>query len=144
MQWKDSTLDTIFCRALIDESVEIVNARTGRMIENYEFAVHDDPPQNALLRLRLDEAALQRKIDAAMAYREIRHEVQESLDRLGRQSFAVESLRPSSAQAMMERFNSIPPQYETLGEDRVRDGRYRQVIRYRDHLRPVFGAMGVS
>lgn len=132
------------CRALIDEAVAIIETRTGRLIGNYEFAVHDEPPENAAFRLQLDEAALDRKIAAALAYREIHDEVQESLNRLGRQSFAVESLQPSSAREMMKRFETIPPGYETLGEDRVRDGRYREVIRYREHVLPVFQAMGFT
>lgn len=132
------------CRALIDEAVAIIKTRTGRAIGNYEFAVHDEPPRDAFLCLQLDEAALERKIEAALAYREIRDEVQESLDRLGRQSFAVESLRPSSAREMMRQFETIPPGYETMGEDRVRAGRYREVIRYREHVLPVLQAMGFS
>lgn len=131
------------CRALIDEAVAIIKTRTGRLIGNYEFAVHDDPAlQNAVVRLQLDEAALERKIAAALAYHEIHDEVQESLNRLGRQSFAVESLQPSSAREMMERFEITPPEYETLGESRVREGRYREVIRYREHVLPILHAIG--
>jgi AcrR family transcriptional regulator len=129
------------CRALIDDAVAIVNARTGRLVENYEFAVHNEPPQKAVIRLQLDEAALERKIAAAMVYSEIRDDVQETLTRLGRQSFAVESLQPSSAREVMERFEITPPEYETLGESRVRDGRYRRVIRYHDHVLPIFRAI---
>lgn len=131
------------CRALIDHAVAIVNARSGRRIENFEFAVHNVPtPQNATVRMQLDEAALDRKIEAALAYSEIKDEVQDALTRIGRQSFAIESLQPSSAHEMMERFETAPPRYETLGEERVLLGRYREVIRYREHVLPAFQAIG--
>src|SRR5436309_880969 len=31
------------CRALIDSAVAIVEARTGRLLQNYEFVLHNDP-----------------------------------------------------------------------------------------------------
>jgi AcrR family transcriptional regulator len=134
------------CRALIDSAVAIVQARTGRAIENYEFAVHNNPatdPEGALIRLDLDDDAFERKIAAAMAYREITDDVQDALDRFGRDAFAVECLRPSSTRAMLEQFETTPPSYESIGEGRVRDGRYREVVRYREHVAPVFRALGI-
>ena len=135
------------CRALIDSAVAIVQIRTGRALQNYEFAVHGDPiadPADALIRLELDEGALERKIDAAMAYREVIGEVHDALDRFGRQAFAVECLRSSSASAMVEQFESKPPAYESIGESRVSEGRYREVVRYREHVLPVISALGMA
>ncbi len=135
------------CRALIDSAAALVQERTGRAIENYEFAVHNNPAtdtEGALVRLDLDAAAFERKIAAATAYREITDDVQDALDRFGREAFAVECLRPSSTRAMLERFETTPPSYESIGESRVRDGRYRQVVRYREHVSPVFRAFGIS
>ena len=135
------------CRALIDSAVAIVGMRTGRFLQNYEFAVHGDPvadPADALIRLKLDERALERKIDAAMAYREVIGEVHDALDRFGRQAFAVECLRSSSASAMLEQFESTPPAYESIGERRVSEGRYREVVRYREHVLPVISALGIG
>jgi AcrR family transcriptional regulator len=134
------------CRVLIDSAVAMVEARTGRALENFEFAVHNNPAtdtEGALVRLDLDDDAFERKIAAAMAYREITDDVQDALDRFGREAFAVECLRPSSTRAMLERFETTPPSYESIGEGRVRDGRYREVVRYREHVAPVFRALGV-
>jgi len=134
------------CRALIDSATAMVQARTGNALENYEFAVHNNPAtdtEGAIVRLDLDDRALERKIAAAMAYREIKDDVQDAMERFGRQAFAVECLRPSSTRAMLEQFETTPPRYESIGESRVRDGRYREVVRYREHVAPVFGALGI-
>jgi hypothetical protein len=135
------------CRALIDGAVAIVGMRTGRVLQNYEFAVHGDPvatSEDALIRLELDESALARKIGAAMAYREVIGEVHDALDRFGREAFAVECLRSSSASVMLEQFAIAPPAYESIGESRVSEGRYREVVRYREHVLPVINALGMA
>jgi hypothetical protein len=132
------------CRALIDSAVAIVEAKNGRVIENYEFAVYDAASNDSSIRLQLDDAALDRKIAAAMAYREMHEEVEAALNRVGRDAYAVESLRPASTRAMLERFETIAPAYEATGEQRVAAGRYRDVIRYREHVLPVFHAPGIG
>jgi len=132
------------CRALIDSAISVVEARSGRVLQNYEFAVYDAPANGASISLQLDDAALERKIAAATAYREMHDEVEAALGRAGRSAYAVESLRPASTQAMLERFETTPPAYEATGEQRVATGRYRDVIRYREHVRPVFGELGIQ
>jgi hypothetical protein len=135
------------CRALIDGAVAIVQARTGRVLQNYEFAVHNDPAAiaaEATIRLKLDDAALERKIAAAMAYPEMQGEVRAALNRFGKQSFAVEYLRPATTSAMLDKFEIVPPRYELLGEIRVSEGRYDEIVRYREHLFPVFAALGLT
>jgi AcrR family transcriptional regulator len=135
------------CRALIDSAVATIKTRIGRAVQNYEFAVHNDPAANtkgALIRLDLDDDALNRKLDAATAYREVQDEVRDALDRFGRHSFAVECLRPSSTRAMLEEFETTPPRYESIGERRVDEGRYHEVLRYRQHVLPVFNALGIA
>jgi hypothetical protein len=94
--------------------------------------------------LQLDDDAFERKIDAAMAYGEMQDEVQDALSRFGKQAFAVESLRPSSTHTMLEQFETTSPHYETMGELRVAAGRYQKVIRYREHVFPVFSALGIT
>jgi hypothetical protein len=131
------------CRALIDSAVAVVEARNGRVLENYEFAVYDAAPTDASIRLQLDDAALDRKIAAAMAYREMRDEVEDALRRAGRSAYAVETLRPTSTRSMIDQFETSPPGYEATGEQRVASGRYRDVIRYRDHVLPVFRGLGI-
>ena len=87
--------------------------------------------------IRLDGAALERKIDSALQYPELRDEVNAALARFGRSAFAVECLRPSTTPMMIERFSGELPVYERHGETRLREGRYTDVIRYRQHVLPV-------
>jgi len=131
------------CRALIDSAVAIVEARTGCVLQNHEFAVYDAASNDSSIRLQLDDAALDRKIAAATAYREMRDEVEAALQRSRRSEYAVEVLRPASTREMLEHFETIAPAYEATGEQRVAAGRYRDVIRYREHVLPVFAALGI-
>jgi hypothetical protein len=74
----------------------------------------------------------------------MRGEVEAALRRCGSSAYAVESLHPPSTRAMLDRFEVKPPGYEAVGEQRVAAGRYRDVIRYREHMRPLFRALGVG
>jgi hypothetical protein len=133
-------------RALLDRAVAIVHARTGRVLKNYEFAVHDDPPsvtEGTTIRLQLDGAALDRKMAAAWAYTELHDEVLEVVERVGRDAFAIEYIRPTSSQALLEQLERVAPRYEQVGSQRVAAGRYDAVVRYRQHVLPVFEALGV-
>jgi hypothetical protein len=85
----------------------------------------------------LDEAALDRKIRSALEYPELRHEVEAALERFGRGAFAVECLRPTTTPFMIEEFDRELPAYERYGAIRVGEGRYDEIIRYREHVLPV-------
>jgi hypothetical protein len=135
------------CRFVIDSAVEIAQRRTGRSIRNVDFVL-DGPPDACpdVLRseatwLRLDDAALTRKIDSALAYPELTDEVNATLQRYGRAAFALECLRPATTQLMIEQFNRDLPAYERYGQMRVDEGRYHDVIRYREHVLPVWTAL---
>ncbi|MEK6373108.1 MAG: hypothetical protein AABO58_10465 [Acidobacteriota bacterium] len=133
------------CRALIDAAVGLIATRRGRVLRNYEFSLHDgvtgeDSGDGALV-VDLDPPALERKIAAAREYPEMRDEVEAALARAGAAAFASEHLRPSSLQKKMSEFAVTPPRYEEYGEMRVGEGRYREVIRYRQHVLPVLSAL---
>jgi hypothetical protein len=135
------------CRFIIDGAVERVRNQTGRSIRNYDFVL-DSPPDTCPESLRdkakwlhLDEAALDRKLNAALSYPELRDEVTRALTRFGRQAFSRECLRPSASQFMIERFETSLPDYERYGEIRVDEGRYTEAIRYRFHVWPVIDAI---
>ena len=49
----------------------------------------------------------------------------------------MECLRPATTSVCASRFESEQPGYERYGERRVNEGRYSEIIRYRDHVRPV-------
>jgi hypothetical protein len=130
------------CRALIDAAVAVVEAHTGRAVHNVEFSL--DRAAAGSETIELDAGALERKLAAARAYPEMADEVERAIAQFGVQSFAREHLRPSSLPRMLEEFAASKPGYETLGESRVKEGRYRDVIRHREHVLPVFEALGFS
>ena len=126
------------CRLVIDGAVLMVRRRTGREVHNYDFLLDGphEPSRPGSIVVRLDEVALERKLAAARDYPEMRVEVEAALDRHGPQAFAMECLRPVAA-VPASRFDEDLPGYEHFGERRVTEGRYSEIIRYRDHVRPV-------
>jgi hypothetical protein len=131
------------CRYVIDGAVALARRRMRRPIGNHDFLLEGRPDacpdgsRDTALWLRLDDAALDRKIDAALQYPELRPEVHGALDRFGRGAFAVECLRPVAATPVFDAFDGGLPAYERYGEQRVREGRYAEIIRYRQHVLPV-------
>jgi hypothetical protein len=135
------------CRALIDGAINVVRERTRRDLVNLEFSVDpltDAPIAATPLIVPLDEEAIERKIAAALDYPEMRGEVQQLLERFGRNAFAEERLRESHTPEMLERFASTPPKYEEYGAMRVGEGRYSEVIRFAEHVLPVAIAVGAA
>ena len=49
----------------------------------------------------------------------------------------MECLRPADPTSRTSRFEQELPDYERYGRQRVNEGRYSEIIRYRDHVRPV-------
>jgi AcrR family transcriptional regulator len=138
------------CRILIDGAVAIARRRTGRDVANYEFGLDSSPavalmaPKPGTEVLRLDAAALDRKMTAALEYPEMRGEVEAAVARFGRQAFAVEVLQPAGTTLMTARFEREAPGYEQSGARRVSEGVYSEIIRYRDHIQPVLHAMDLA
>jgi hypothetical protein len=131
------------CRLIVNGAVQILRQRTGRDVRNYEFLLDGPPDLNhpGSVVVRLDEPALERKLAAAHGYTEMRGEVEAAIGRYGRQAFAIECLRPATTSSPTLRFEAELPHYERYGEKRVKDGRYSEIIRYRDHVRPVAVAL---
>ena len=127
------------CRLIVDGAVLMVRRRTGRDVRNFDFLLdgRPEPSHPGSVVVQLDAAALERKLAAAHAYLEMRAEVEAALSRHGRQAFAVEYLRPVTTNGFASCFEHERPGYEQYGERRVTEGRYSEIIRYRDHVRPV-------
>jgi hypothetical protein len=134
------------CRLIVNGAVEILRRQTGREVRNCEFLLDGPPEMNGrgAVVVRLDEAALERKLAAAREYTEMRDEVEAALERYGRRAFAMECLRPAATTSPTSRFDHEPPDYERYGEERVKEGRYSEIIRYRDHVYPVAEAIAAA
>ena len=93
------------------------------------------------MKLRLDDAALARKLAAASAYVGLGDEVETALAAHGVEAFRVECLRPLAPDALHALPPEDPPFYERYGAGRVAAGRYAQVLRYREHFEPLAEAV---
>jgi hypothetical protein len=109
-------------------------ATTGRVIDRYDYAVTTAALESGIV-IDLDEETLKRKIATAYAFDHLTSDVNDLLATVGVADLAREVLRPVSGHI------ELPPPvrkpfYETHGEERVREGRYRAVFRYTEHFVP--------
>lgn len=134
------------CRYVVDAAVETARAGLPETFKSFEIdlAGAPDRPSGAAsaraAHLELGEAALGRKLTAAREYLEMAHEVDAALDRWGASAFRYEFLRATPLDGGGEPAE-LPPYYERHGERRLAEGTYDQVIRYREHIRPLRDAL---
>ena len=154
------------CRLIIDAAVELSKRASRRQIANFDFPVvgrpdacPEDLRSNALW-LHLDRDAFARKLQAARtyypelldevantvngtdrgvyrAYLDYVAEADPSVECLELDSFRVECLRPVEHRKWKTIFSERPPFFEYHGERQVAAGRYQQVIRFSEHLKPL-------
>jgi len=134
------------CRYVINAACEIHFRRTGSKFPNLDFPLLGQPNTSKSLapddvRLVLDEAAFERKLAAARGYHELQAEVEYALSTFGPAAFTLETLRSVDLHDGLAGLNPEPPSYEVAGEKRVKEGRYQNVIRYRQHVLPVVNEM---
>jgi hypothetical protein len=131
------------CRLVVDAAVALSRARRRAAIDNLEFRVTRQPEDGRGVRaggrvLRLDDAAFHRKLTAARVYAELDGDVRSAVARFGAEAFRIEVLRPAGSDGMPPH---VVPDYEWHGERRVAEGKYRDVIRRDDHVRPIGKAL---
>jgi len=131
------------CRLVTDAAVALARRRTGRAIASYDFLLESLPdtfPVNGssgVVRLELEDDALERKLAAARSYPEMAYEVERAFARHGAGAFRIECLRPADSEADVEALIEEPPYYESYGERQVAAGRYSRVLRFREHFLPL-------
>jgi hypothetical protein len=145
-EWYNPSHD--IARMLIDAAVRIANGN-GARISNYAFPLVGDPRQSppgsspSSIGVKLDAAALAEKIEIARAYARVSRdalvsEIDEAIERFGVDAFSNEPLFLATGEARLEEVcGGQKPFYETYGERQVAAGRYRSVIRWKEHVRPV-------
>jgi len=135
------------CRSVINAAVELTNTKRTNRIANFDFLVigppdlKSDEPRDEEIWLGLDGAALDRKLEAAKSYLELRDDVANMIDEAGSAAFRFEALRPVISAVGEDSLVQEPPFYERYGEKQVSEGYYRRVIRYRDHILPLVEAL---
>jgi hypothetical protein len=135
------------CRYLNDAAVDRIHRRTGRRIAVYQFLLtgrpDECPPeqQPESIWVRLDDAAMKRKLAAAQGYPELAAEVEHVRQKFGFAPFMVECLQPVKGNAQEDAGKPAKPYYETYGEKQLAAGFYRHVIRYGEHVAPIRAAL---
>jgi hypothetical protein len=138
------------CSLLIDRAVRLASGRTGVAVRHYAFPLLGSPRPDGLsadcqcLRLTPDELVL--KLASIRQYAQsaggvLVTEVDDLLDRFGEQAFAEEVFDRVDIAAALSAFDDAKPYYETYGERQVTAGKYRFVIRYREHIAPIARAL---
>jgi hypothetical protein len=115
-------------------------AMAGVDVEQYEYAVVNQPhPPDAAIVVDLDAAEYAAKIERARAHAAVLTDVDELLSRYGEDAYRREALLRVADWTALD--GDAPPLYERYGEERVAAGRYAQVIRRDEHLRPLRDAL---
>jgi hypothetical protein len=139
---QDPALD--LCRAVTAAAAALARWRGSRPVTEHEFSLEGRPEacprplRRWALWVRLDDAALGRKLQAATGYTELAAEVRQALDTWGEEAFRTECLRPAVSWTAAA---AAPPEYERRGEQRVASGRWARVIRGYAHVFPAVAAL---
>ena len=135
------------CRCIVDAAVARVRFLCGRQLANYQFLLEGRPDacpahlREAAIWLHLGEQDLARKMAAALDYPELKPEVELAIQHFGTEAFALECLYPADTQPMLELWENEAPGYERYGCQRVEEGRYKEAIGYRRHIRSIVNAI---
>lgn len=136
------------CRLLVDAAVRLTYEQWKWEVASFDFSLVGRPAdcykdrQSRTVLVQLDETAFARKRAAARAYVSLTSEIDALIERLGAMAFRVECLRLVETRFPTQvDWTTKPPFYEQHGESRVTGGYYQQVIRYREHVKPLAEAL---
>jgi hypothetical protein len=131
------------CRYMINAINRIFGLRTGKEIPNFEFPL-DGPPHQCPARsvgepiqLDLNEEDMDRKFVAAHNYPELLEEVKKVLELYGESSFRTEYLWPVEHPDDYQSWTMHEPFYESWGKQKINSGKYKELITYQGHLKPL-------
>src|SRR5258708_2726174 len=134
------------CRVLVNGAVALAERASDRAILNYEFCLTEwqqhcqERHDSQCMHQRLQDGLLRQKLDAAEGYVEMRDEVRQAIAQRGEEYFRIECLREVSAPFAQDH-GLAKPYYEIWGEQRVAQGEYGSVIRFKEHMLPVMEAV---
>ncbi len=129
------------CRLIINAAVMMAREQ-GQCVDNYEVRLACGTEANAGTTMRdeinivADQEMQSLKVRAAQDYSELAEDVTRIIEQEGAESLRTESLC-RVLEGEPEDLFPEPPFYEIHGAKQVAAGRYRQLIRYRDHVLPI-------
>ena len=133
------------CRLIIDAAIAIASRLQDRPIANFDVLLTSEPGDHAAATLegavwlKLDSAAVSKKLEVALGYTEMSEEVNRVLETVGRNGLETECLRRARTDNLRD--DTWSPYYEQYGERQVNAGHYKQSIRYREHVLPLARAL---
>jgi hypothetical protein len=133
------------CR-LINSVMIILKHRRRIVLDNFDFLLSGRPDvyaagtRSQVITLHLNDKELETKFKAARGYRELREEIDSTLNNYGSEAFRTECLRPVKNTNCCYPLQQTPF-YESYGEKQVTAGFYSDVIRYREHMIPLAEAL---
>jgi hypothetical protein len=125
------------CRGIAEAGIKLCGARAPALFE-VDLVGHPDGSGSGI-RLTLDDGAFARKLAAVNRYPTLRDEATSAFERHGAEAFRTEFLRRAATGVLAP--GEHVPYYEQVGNERVRQGRYRSVLRYGEHVRPVLATL---
>lgn len=131
------------CRYIINAVAKIYSSKTNKFIPNYDFALEGPPDEcppdirNEAIWLNLNQEEFERKYHAALNYPEIKRDLEIAIKLHAEAPFKTECLRPVHDLKRFTGWETDKPFYETYGLDKVKSGKYADVISYERHLLPL-------
>ena len=122
------------CAVVATMASRIASAASGASIQRCDYAVTEGTPADGDV-LHLDAADVDRKLAAAYRFENLSQDVDALLASVGTNDVTREVLRTIGLDLVLPR-PEVKPYYEVRGEERVRSGRYRSVLRYDEHFVP--------
>jgi hypothetical protein len=127
------------CGVVAELAIELASQIAARRIPLYDYAVtelFETLGDEDEIVVKLDDDAFARKLAAALGYSELRSDVEDMIRQHGPERLKLEVMRPSTAPK-----GNVKPLYETRGEQQVAAGRYKSVLRHREHFAPFVDAL---
>ena len=125
------------CRALTEAAIGMCGPSHPLLFE-IDLVGHPDG-EGSGIKLRLDDGAFARKLEAVDRYAALLGEADAAVGRYGVDAFRTEFLRRSDEMSAAP--EEPAPHYDVVGAERVRQGRYRTALRYREHVRPILDVL---
>ncbi len=131
------------CRYMINAISRVFSLSSGKEMPNFEFPLDGHPHQrpgrstHEAMRIDLDDEDLERKYTAAHNYPELLEEVNKALELHGKLPFQAEYLWPVNRPDDFQGWTTDEPFYETWGKQKINSGKFKELITYHGHLRPL-------
>lgn len=127
------------CRYLINSI--ITELGTNHKIDNYEFFQEDISQNISGIRneddiiIKLNDNDFEEKVKAYTEYSEIKFEVDKFLALYDKELFTLEYFRKVTDSKNIIGWKTETPYYEEFGKKRVKDGLYKELITFEDHMK---------